>query len=123
MRTIILAIYEGSGLANIESPWIASLLLFAILALVLLLSAKGVVFAHTIRPNRSVLSRIFGLGSFAIAAGFTIVAAGVGTFIQADRGVKNSDEFTVYYIALILIANVPFFLTLWRAGLLKNQQT
>jgi len=120
MRDALFAIYRGTGLSAIDSPWIASLVLFTLLAVAMYVLARLVVWSRTSPPSNRVIRVIAWLGLMAWLAFCMLTAVGIESIIRFDNGLQDDTWFSLYWLTLFLLANAPFWFVLWRERLLSH---
>src|SRR6267378_2491457 len=122
MREAMIAIHHGTGLSAIESPWIAVVPVFVVLALIMFICGRALLFTKQIYVRRPVLRITTAVLTLIVLMSTFLVAVGVTSVVRFGAGVQNHDPFTIYWTVLFLVANVPFWIVLWRGGAFRNVQ-
>ena len=118
MRDTVLAVYHGSGLSAVESPWIASVIVFGLLSVLMFALSYVVAWAHR---ASTLTTWLRGLVTALVVLGggmATVFSVGLESFVRGDSGLTDDSLFSLFWVALFVLATVPFWLVLWRSGVL-----
>ena len=120
LNLAVSTIYQLGGIARIPSAWLGALLVWLAFASLLFGATKTLVWA-TRTPT---LPRAYRLAIWllvvALSSPVLLVAVGLTARIRAEHGLRNSDLFGAYFLALIALGTGPFWYVLWKAGFLSN---
>ena len=122
MREAMITIHRVTGIAAIDSPWIAVLQIFIASAVLLYLCGRWLLHIRRTYSNRPALRALSSVLILIVVVGAFLTTAGILSVVRFGAGVQNYDPFTIYWTVLFLLANAPFWLVLWRGGLFKNVQ-
>ena len=109
MHRLFLDIYNGSGLASFDSPWLAALTLNGAVALCMSIFGGGLRFSvvHTRRESSArLIAWVFWASLFGTAAFFSVALKGfiIGSHIELESSVL----FNAYYLGLFAASGACF---------------
>lgn len=119
MITVLEAIYRTSGLGQLGSAYLAVSVLFFVVGALIYALAKASVYSRTRLSTNALLNAVTILIVLAFGV-VSLLAVSLGLLIRAKSGMVEDAWFSTYGIILFVIANLPFWLVYWRAGLFKE---
>lgn len=115
MHEMLRLLYQVSGVANVQSPWIATLLVFSFFAVYVL--ALAGIFGPRLwqaEPPATVEGWVLSLAwTFGYGLG-AVVAVGIEANIRSASGLADDDWFSGYWLVLLVLAHSPLLLLRWR---------
>jgi hypothetical protein len=120
MKETAEAIFRAIGLAQIDSPWLAILVLSGATAVLFYLIAKVSVFSRKHFSGNPTIRHATTLLLVAAFGALALLVTVLALVAHERSGIAENLLFNTFCVLSLVLSNAPFWYVYWRAGILTD---